>query len=203
MEKTLDYVLTTWKITPGKTMPIEIPDMSREELGMLFRDLGFKKGAEIGVLAGAYSKKLVTVNPGLKLFGIDPWLSYPEFTTAGPQSDYETLYAKAKKTVLPGTVLVRKKSMDALADFEDNSLDFVYIDGNHEFTSEANDIHEWQKKVRPDGIVSGHDYAHYHLSSYSHTWEVVNAYTSAYRIRPWFVIGGNKNNIRSWFWIKK
>ncbi len=48
--------------------------------------------------------------------------------------------------------------MDALEDFEDNSLDFVYIDGDHNFKHISEDIYEWTKKVRSGGIVSGHDY---------------------------------------------
>jgi hypothetical protein len=38
--------------------------------------------------------------------------------------------------------------MDALNDFEDDSLDFVYIDGNHEFPYVAEDLFHWSKKVR-------------------------------------------------------
>ena len=200
---TLDYIVDKFKLDLKQRSPIDILDLGREDLAFLFCELGFTKGAEIGVLVGKYSRKLKQANPGLELYGIDPWLSYPEYPLGGPQSGFDSLYESAKQNVLPGTKLIRKKSMDAVHDFPDNSLDFVYIDGNHDFTSEANDIHEWSKKVRPDGIISGHDYRPYRLSSLSHSYEVVNAYTGAYRINPWFVIGRNKNHVRSWFWIKK
>ncbi len=200
---TLNYIIKKWNLKPGRRIPVDIPDMGRHELALLFCELGFIKGAEIGVLEAKYSRELCLANPNLKLYCIDPWLNYPEFRTAGKQSDYDAIYENVKKTALPGMVIIRKKSMDAVKDFEDNSIDFVYVDGNHEFTSEANDIHEWSKKVRPGGIISGHDYAHYYLKSYSHSYEVVNAYTWAYRIDPWFVIGRNKDRIRSWFWVKR
>ena len=93
--------------------------------------------------------------------------------------------------------------MDAVKLIADEMLDFVYIDGNHEFTSEANDIHEWGKKVKVGGIIAGHDYRLYKQRSYSHSYEVVNAYTAAYRIRPLFIIGKNVDRIRSWFFIKE
>jgi predicted O-methyltransferase YrrM len=48
--------------------------------------------------------------------------------------------------------------MKAVRDVADESLDFVFIDANHEYTAVRDDIREWTKKVRVGGIVSGHDY---------------------------------------------
>jgi predicted O-methyltransferase YrrM len=48
--------------------------------------------------------------------------------------------------------------MEAVKDFKDESLDFVFIDGNHQYSYVLEDITEWSKKVRSGGIVSGHDY---------------------------------------------
>ena len=92
--------------------------------------------------------------------------------------------------------------MDAVKDFEDGSLDFVYIDGNHDFKNVANDIVEWQKKVRVGGIVAGHDYRRHkpHLTYQCHVVDVVNAYTYAFGINPWFVLQGDKSP--SWFWVQ-
>ncbi len=202
MKATLEYIVKKFNIGINQKSPIEIPDLSRDEFARLLAELGFNLGVEVGVLEGKYSKVLCDANPNLKLFGIDPWESYPEYTKANPQSDFDYVYEVAKKTVPSNCTLIKKKSMDAVKEFDDNSIDFVYVDGNHEFTSEANDIHEWSKKVKVGGIVSGHDYRHYPPQSYSHSYEVVNAYTAAYRIRPWFIIGRNKNRVRSWFWIK-
>lgn len=199
---TLDFIAKKYNLKLNQKPPIDILDLGRNGFANLLAEMNFNVGVEVGVLKGEYSKRLCEANHNLKLYGVDPWLSYPEFTTAGPQSDYDSLYEEAKATIPENCSLIRKKSMDAVKDFADKSIDFVYIDGNHEFSSEANDIHEWSKKVRVGGIVSGHDYRHYHLKSYSHSYEVVNAYTMAYRIAPWFVIGRNVDNVRSWFWIK-
>ncbi|GAI81293.1 unnamed protein product, partial [marine sediment metagenome] len=53
---------------------------------------------------------------------------------------------------------IRKLSMDAVDDFEDGSLDAVYIDGNHKYDSVCNDINKWMPKLKNGGIISGHDY---------------------------------------------
>lgn len=201
---TLEFVLKKWNIKPGLRHPIEIPSVGRYDLAKLFAELGFTKGAEIGVLFGRYSKILCEVNPKLKLFSIDPWLAYKEYKDLTTQDDFDNLYEQTKTALASfNCKIIRAKSMDAIKEFSDNSLDFVYIDGNHEFASETNDIYEWSKKVRPGGIISGHDYIRYRLTSFSHSYEVVNAYTYAYRITPWFVTSRSRGDpIRSWFWVK-
>jgi hypothetical protein len=38
-------------------------------------------------------------------------------------------------------------------------MDFVYIDARHDYESVKEDLHAWFDKVRPGGILAGHDYA--------------------------------------------
>lgn len=201
---TLNYLTKKWGIKEGQKNPIEIANMDRYGLATLFAELKFKKGVEIGVLFGRYSKILCEANPKLKLYSIDPWLSYNEYKDLTTQKNFDKLYERTKSNLAPyNCKIIRAKSMDAVKNFADNSIDFVYIDGNHEFASETNDIHEWSKKVRFGGIISGHDYRKYRYRSFSHSYEVVHAYTSAYRINPWFITSSNKKDpIRSWFWVK-
>lgn len=42
--------------------------------------------------------------------------------------------------------------------FEDNSLDFVYIDGNHAYDWVKQDIQLWWPKLKKNGLLMGHDY---------------------------------------------
>lgn len=181
-----------------------IPNFDRNDLASLFTKLGFTSGAEIGVLFGRYSKILCESNPKLKLYNIDPWLAYSGYKDLTTQKNFDDLYEETKQTLAPfNCEIIRKKSLDAVGNFENNSLDFVYLDGNHEFASETNDIYEWSGKIKSGGIVAGHDYRKYKEKSFSHSYEVVNAYTAAYRIAPWFITNGKKEKIRSWFWVKK
>ena len=86
--------------------------------------------------------------------------------------------------------------MDATADFADGSLDFVYIDGAHDFKNVACDICEWSKKVRVGGIVFGHDYKRSIPGKSKYpvdVKDVVQAYMYSQGIRPWFVL---TNDIR-------
>ena len=98
--------------------------------------------------------------------------------------------------------------MDIVKTFEDGSLDFVYIDGNHYFEYVVQDIAFWSKKVRKGGIVSGHDYIHKRAPTKSHVIQAVNGYVDSYKINPWFLIGSQakvpgeiRDNSRSWMWV--
>lgn len=210
---TLDYILEKFNIAYNKKMPmpIEIPNFGRNNLATLFAELGFKTGAEIGVETGAYSETLLKNNPGLKLYSIDPWKAYNDFRDYTNQDKLNSLYEETRTRLAPYSCkIIRKFSQDATKDFTDNSLDFVYIDGNHSFLNIANDIIEWTKKVRVGGIISGHDYVKHKPHMKIHVKQVVIAYTDAYFIKPWFVLGSYeeisgqiRDNSRSWMWVKQ
>lgn len=191
--------------------PLEIPDTNREDLAKLFAKLGYTEGAEIGTLEGEYAEMLLDNNPGLHLNCVDPYLAYKGYVEYRTQDRMNEFMANGLRR-LEGKnyTLIRKKSSEAAQDFADNSLDFVFIDGNHEFRHVVNDIADWLPKIRKGGIMSGHDY----IKRQDPKWgmgvvEAVQGYTSVYRIRPWFVLGtkeiieGQKRDKnRSWFWIK-
>jgi predicted O-methyltransferase YrrM len=54
--------------------------------------------------------------------------------------------------------LMRIDSVRAARAFDDGSCDLVFIDADHHYGSVRDDIAAWAPKVRPGGIISGHDY---------------------------------------------
>jgi hypothetical protein len=44
--------------------------------------------------------------------------------------------------------------------YDDESLDFVFLDADHAYESVAADIEAWHPKVRVGGILAGHDFTH-------------------------------------------
>ena len=216
---TYKYIIDKYNIKVGKQYIVEIPNIGRDDMAQLFAELKFNKGAEIGVAMGEYSEVLCKANPDLKLYAIDPWdreayepnINPQEAGFHDNQKDFDGNYEKAKKRLKPyNCVLVKKYSLEALKDFEDNSLDFVYIDANHDFPNFINDLHEWLKKVREDGIISGHDYAIYSYKKFNHVKRALDAYARSYRMQPFFIAGAKekkegtvRDSFRSWFWVKK
>lgn len=54
----------------------------------------------------------------------------------------------------------RVMSAEASREIEDASLDWVFIDAEHTFEHVLDDLERWLPKVKPGGLVSGHDYGH-------------------------------------------
>ena len=71
--------------------------------------------------------------------------------------DSERMFIERTKDV-PNIIKIRKSSVEAAKDFPDRSLDAVYIDAAHDEDSVREDIKTWRPKIRPGGILSGHDY---------------------------------------------
>src|SRR3990167_5860617 len=69
----------------------------------------------------------------------------------------EKLFLERTKDI-KNIIKIRKKSMDAVKDFPDRSLDVVYIDAEHDEPSVREDIKEWRKKIKFGGYLCGHDY---------------------------------------------
>lgn len=153
-------LLKDYTLEAGPYGALDIRDTNRVDLAKFLATVG-NTGAEIGVAHGKYSEILMDANPELTLYGVDPYETYEGYKDYQLQRTFEALMADAHTRLdrFPNYHFVRKTSMDALADFEDGRLDFVYIDANHCAPWVGDDIREWAKKVRVGGVVSGHDYA--------------------------------------------
>lgn len=199
---TLEYIMNKLPSGHGNRPPFEILGTRHKDLLNWFRDLNFTKGAEIGVEAGVFSEEICKANPQLTLYCIDPWRAYLEYIEHTTQEELDKLYDEAVNRLKPYKCnIVRSFSEDAYKLFDDESLDFVYIDGNHEFLQVAADITNWSPKVRKGGIVAGHDFRRNSRKYINDVKDVVSAYAYAKQINPWFVL---KEPIEAstWFWVK-
>lgn len=200
---TLDYILTKYDQAPGQRV-IFLP-INRQGLAQLFAELNFTAGVEIGVEKGYYSEVLCQANPDLRLTCVDAWKIYPGYKDHAHQEKLDRYAKEAKARLTPyGCKVMRSWSLTAVAKFEDASLDFVYIDANHNFRHATDDLAEWSKKVRPGGIVAGHDYIRYRNGVDCHVKQVVDAWTYTFGIRPLFVVtedGTGGTHCPSWFWV--
>jgi predicted O-methyltransferase YrrM len=53
---------------------------------------------------------------------------------------------------------LKMTSLEAAKYFNDGEVDFVFIDGAHDYDNVKADIAAWLPKLKPDGILAGHDY---------------------------------------------
>ena len=216
MVDTQKYIIDKYNINVANQYFIDIPELiGAEGLAHLFAELGFKRGAEIGTDQGEYAELLCKTISDLELFCIDPWSSKAYEPNEQPESKEDQEYFNKRHQEAITRLwdyrlkcnLIRKTSMEALEEFDDNSLDFVYIDGSHDFLNVTQDIHYWLKKVKSGGILAGHDYVRYPSRKFNHVQKVVNAYTTAYHLLPVFLVtptdkGMKRDRFRSWFLVK-
>jgi predicted O-methyltransferase YrrM len=198
---------------------IHVRDSGRNDLASYFNLMGFKRGVEVGTERGKYAKVLCDRIPGLRLYTIDPYLYYDDdkgYKDNLTQKDHDNNFREAKERLAPyKCTIIRAFSLKAVHNFEDNSLDFVYIDGNHRLEYVVSDLVEWTKKVKPGGIVAGHDWIRLKDQHYSHVPYAVIAYLDSYGGYPLFILDQKSNDrrdielnkqmdrIRSWFFVKK
>lgn len=127
-------------------------------------------GAEIGVFRGVFSRTLFAAAQPSRLFLVDPWENSAAPAHAkswygrGSANDMEAIHADVVKAFsaapYAGRVeVVRSRSAQWFATVEDQSLDFVYIDGDHSYDAVREDIALAVAKVRPGGVIALDDYS--------------------------------------------
>ncbi len=202
--QTLQYIVSKYGVDTNQRSPIHLPITRHGGLTTLWRELDFKVGAEIGVEQGRFSEEIFRDNPDVHLFCVDPWRAYSRYKDHVSQSKLDRFFEEAQERLKgKNATFVRKTSMEAVEDFADESLDFVFIDGNHHFDFVTPDIIYWSRKVRPGGIVSGHDYRHEGKEKPPlpfHVIQAIHAYTDAHQIKPWFLV--KKDKCPSWMYVK-
>jgi len=139
----------------------------KEFLVDLFREHGFQQfvGAEVGVWGGDTSVSLLKAFPSLTLYMVDHWELGAGIDTSVLNMRKERLLKKHRLHAEKQTsfaedrrTLVRNFSVKACEGFEDESLDFVFIDANHQYDYVKEDLVAWFPKVKPGGVFCGHDY---------------------------------------------
>jgi len=206
-EKTLNHIYETFGLDGKQEVPYVFKDMSRAMMyAQIFDALGFKTGAEVGVWNGLNAKVMWRAIPDLMLYLIDPWIDYAGQRKKRGNDRLKNGLRNTKKIARDKEhKILRMKSVEASLQVPDESLDFVYIDGNHKYAYVMMDIILWLPKIKPGGIISGHDYSHRH-KNHMEVKPAVLDYTRRHHISPWFLTDlhsehAGKGGQASWFWV--
>lgn len=130
---------------------------------------GHAHGAEIGVFEGDTTEALLAHLPELELLiCVDPFERYPAFDASTPKkegkvatADLVKVKAAFKDRIAPYSSkcnFMNEYSSTAASAVPSDFLDFVFIDGNHAYEYVKEDIQLWAPKVKPGGLIVGHDY---------------------------------------------
>lgn len=125
--------------------------------GSRFVEIGCYKGRS-SVFMGV---EIINSGKDIKLDCIDSWeFKGSEYVGTEEYSDCDTAFAEFKHNILPlvPTIGFRKmSSVEASKQYEDQSLDFIFIDGSHKYEEVKNDILAWYPKLKYGGTLAGHD----------------------------------------------
>lgn len=120
-------------------------------------------GVEIGVAGGGNAYSIMNLLPMKKLYLIDPfsWSSYEvDGYTEASQPAFTRVRDIAVKLLKPfgdRVEFIEKFSEDASGDIPDN-LDFIYVDGNHEYDYVMRDLEMYYPKVKTGGVFGGDNF---------------------------------------------
>ncbi len=124
--------------------------------GARFVEIGVWKGKSAAFMAVeiANSKKKID------LFLVDHFKGSVEHQD-DPDVKHDTIEAICKENLQPVSSMIKyivMSSVAAASTFQDESLDFVYVDGSHEYQDLKDDIHAWMPKLKKGGVMAGDDY---------------------------------------------
>ena len=133
----------------------------------------FAHFVEIGTWKGrsaAYmGVEIINSGKNIKFDCVDTWEGSEEHINPNSYAfnlqileDKNWLFNEFTKNILPIRHIInpiRKPSLEAVHQYGDRSLDFVFIDAAHDYFNVKNDILAWYPKVKKGGFIGGHDYA--------------------------------------------
>jgi len=113
-----------------------------------------------GMSAAYMAVEIINSKKDIKFDCVDTWDFVPSQTEI-PLHMFDDLYEVFLKNIEPvkdKITPVKALSWDGADFYEDNSLDFVFIDAAHDYESVKKDINAWFPKIKKGGVISGHDY---------------------------------------------
>ena len=134
--------------------------MSPEDLTFLFESAKRMSSIlEIGSWKGRSTHALLSGCPGV-VFAIDHFKGSrsPQAIGLAREAARVDIHAQFMRNVghFQNLVVYRMKSLEAVSFFADNSINMVFIDGEHLYEDVKADIHAWLPKTTE--LICGHDY---------------------------------------------
>jgi len=142
-------------IKPKEAITLEILAERVTEKNTIFVEIGSWKGHSASIIGR------VARNMGGHLYCVDHWNGCEgtsSFHISHEQDIYSIFEHNMKVLHLWDCIIpLRMESLKAYKQFDDNSIDFLFIDADHRYTPFLSDLKAWYPKVKDGGIICGHD----------------------------------------------
>ena len=124
----------------------------------VFVEIGTWKGKSAMYMA----EQIKGSKKNIKFYTIDIYMYTEEHNRRGVRFAENTSFfdevAKNLEPLKDYVTMLQGRSQDLYTQFEDNSIDFIFMDGNHDYEDVKEDIRKWFPKVKKGGYIGGHDY---------------------------------------------
>lgn len=124
--------------------------------------------AEIGVAEGVFSQEILRVCEPSALHLIDPWEWQSRDDYRNDANNADMAEQQRRFQMVSGMFshdrrvsVIRAYSTEAVHNFADGSLDWVYVDAVHSYEGALADLRAFLPKVKADGLILGHDFANH------------------------------------------
>lgn len=131
-------------------------DFVSEQPYTVFVEVGCWLGLSVSYLAQKVKHK-----PDVKIYAIDLFDDSYDLREHKHLEDirYKLFQKKITETGIDDLVVpIKGFSWEMASNFQNESVDFVFIDADHSYEAVKKDIEAWLPKIRKNGIISGHDY---------------------------------------------
>ena len=103
--------------------------------------------------------ELINRNKLGKFYCVDTWkgeaaIAYDHATV----QDLENIFKQNLTPVIEHITMLSMISWNAADKFDDNTVDFCYVDAGHSYEAVSNDLTAWWPKLRPGSMFAGDDY---------------------------------------------
>jgi len=165
---------------------------------------------EVGTYKGDFGQQIIDKTSPNTFYAVDPlrlfpgMISYPGFEFDSQESLDALAEKVSNRFSNQGHILLRGTSKEQSTTFENESVDFVYIDGDHTYEGCKLDIDLWWPKIKQGGILAGHDFCNSVNSKTGLKFGVIQAvtefveknnlklYTTNESYASWLVVKGNR-----------
>lgn len=194
----------------GNASEVEMPNFGREQFASMLSELGARTIVEVGVERGRYSAVLCEANPHARIWSVDGWCSYDDYTSDDMIQDRNRVEASRKLALYENNTILPLLSLDAAAMFSGESFDCVYLDANHTHRAVSLDLNTWFPLVTRGGILAGHDWIDHESNPQGfQVKSAVREFVAQHHIVPLYILGRRqiragevRDTVRSWMFIK-
>ena len=144
---------------------------------------------EVGVYEASYGCAMLNIVPDLTWIGVDSYVPYEDgklfrgvkerYTSVQYWNDFYLLI-KAKVSKYGDRFILIRETSEMGINSVPEGVDFVYIDGHHNYSFVKTDLLLYEKKLKSGGIMAGHDYTY---PTYPGVRQAVDEYTQKNNIK--------------------